>query len=194
MYIKHDLKKGVNLKISRIKINNYKSIKELDLELKDINILIGSNGAGKSNFISFFDFLTHEVEKNLELYVAKQGGADNLLFFGKKKSSYISTYVQFHRNDFFLRLVPTNDDRLIPAEVRLKHKSETNSTKDVKKDFNSNTRNIIEDIDILKEKKETYYYIEAIQYWQVYHFHDTSDSAKVKLTCNINDNRFNGKL
>ena len=40
--------------IERIIIENFKSIRQLDLELKPINILIGANGAGKSNFVSFF--------------------------------------------------------------------------------------------------------------------------------------------
>lgn len=32
-----------------IKIKGYKSIKDLDLTLRPINILIGSNGVGKTN-------------------------------------------------------------------------------------------------------------------------------------------------
>ena len=31
--------------------------KELDINLNKINVLIGSNGSGKSNFLSFFEFL-----------------------------------------------------------------------------------------------------------------------------------------
>ena len=40
--------------LDNIKITGYKSIKDLNLDLKPINILIGSNGVGKTNFISFF--------------------------------------------------------------------------------------------------------------------------------------------
>ncbi|MDR1847252.1 MAG: AAA family ATPase [Bacteroidales bacterium] len=43
--------------MDKIEIKGYKLIKDLSLELKPINILIGANGSGKSNFISFFDFL-----------------------------------------------------------------------------------------------------------------------------------------
>ena len=41
-----------------IKISGYKSIKDEKIDLKPINIFIGANGSGKSNFISFFEFLT----------------------------------------------------------------------------------------------------------------------------------------
>jgi predicted ATPase len=40
--------------LQKIQIKGYKSIKELELELKPINILIGANGVGKSNFVSFY--------------------------------------------------------------------------------------------------------------------------------------------
>ena len=41
--------------LERIKIEGFRSIRALDLELGPINILIGANGSGKSNFLSFFD-------------------------------------------------------------------------------------------------------------------------------------------
>lgn len=42
--------------LSRVIIKGFKSIKNCDIPLGRINVLIGSNGAGKSNFISVFDF------------------------------------------------------------------------------------------------------------------------------------------
>ena len=41
--------------LKQITIKGYKSIKEAEIELGNINILIGANGAGKSNFISFLN-------------------------------------------------------------------------------------------------------------------------------------------
>lgn len=40
-----------------IKIIGYKSFKELTVPLRKINLLIGSNGSGKSNFLSMFELL-----------------------------------------------------------------------------------------------------------------------------------------
>lgn len=37
--------------LTKIQINGFKSIRECSIDLKPINVLIGSNGAGKSNFI-----------------------------------------------------------------------------------------------------------------------------------------------
>jgi len=44
-------------KLDKLKINGYKSIKSLEIEFTNINILIGANGVGKSNFIGFFKFI-----------------------------------------------------------------------------------------------------------------------------------------
>lgn len=41
--------------IEQVVINNYKSIRDLSLPLNRLNVLIGSNGVGKSNFISFLN-------------------------------------------------------------------------------------------------------------------------------------------
>ena len=37
--------------LAGIKISNYKSIKELEIGVGQFNVLIGENGAGKSNFL-----------------------------------------------------------------------------------------------------------------------------------------------
>ena len=50
-------RKMLSTNLKRIRINGYKSIEKLDLQMSSINILIGANGAGKSNFISLFTFL-----------------------------------------------------------------------------------------------------------------------------------------
>jgi len=54
--------------LNRIKIDDYKSIKSIDLKLTSLNILIGSNGAGKSNFIGFFKFIKKILDKDLPIY------------------------------------------------------------------------------------------------------------------------------
>ncbi|HEX8823006.1 MAG TPA: AAA family ATPase [Archangium sp.] len=69
--------------LDRIEIQGFKSIREMRLDLKPLNVLIGANGAGKSNFISVFGLLRHLIEGRLQVYVAQSGGADALLHFGR---------------------------------------------------------------------------------------------------------------
>lgn len=74
--------------ISKITIKGYKSIRNLEnFELRNINILIGPNGSGKTNFIEFFrimEEISKGGEKSLDRYVELMGGADKLLYLGAK--------------------------------------------------------------------------------------------------------------
>ncbi|MGB4468958.1 MAG: type I restriction enzyme endonuclease domain-containing protein [Azovibrio sp.] len=71
--------------IQKITVKGYKSIEALEnFELRSLNVLIGANGAGKSNFIGLFNFLHAMYEQQLQIYVQKQGGIDAFLHFGRK--------------------------------------------------------------------------------------------------------------
>ena len=57
----------------RIELKGFKSIRELDLELRELNVLIGANGAGKTNFIAVFALLNQIVEENLQVFARLYG-------------------------------------------------------------------------------------------------------------------------
>ena len=100
--------------IDRLTIRGFKSIKALeDLALTDLNILIGANGAGKSNFVSFFTLLRHLVQQELELAIAKQGGADVHLYRGPKVTRQIVANLYFGDNGYEFELERTADRRLV---------------------------------------------------------------------------------
>jgi predicted ATPase len=80
--------------MQKIDIYGYKSIKELSLILQPINILIGANGSGKSNFLSFFDFLKQAYNRNLQEFVALKG-IDTFFHKGDKVTDEISTRLYF---------------------------------------------------------------------------------------------------
>jgi predicted ATPase len=75
-----------------ISIEGFKSIASSGkIELRPINLVIGANGSGKSNFLNCFDLL-HEFSKSLDRfkeYVGGCGGANELLHFGSKHTSSI---------------------------------------------------------------------------------------------------------
>ena len=70
--------------ISRLEISGYKSIAKCDLELGRLNVLIGANGAGKSNLIGFFRLISRILDQQLQTAVGLAGGPDALLRFGRK--------------------------------------------------------------------------------------------------------------
>ena len=73
-------------------VKGFKTIQALEaFEPKRLTALIGANGAGKSNFISFFRMLSHALSGpgRLPRHVAAQGGAGKLLHDGQKVTQEI---------------------------------------------------------------------------------------------------------
>jgi len=172
--------------LTQLKINGYKSIKSLDLELRPLNIIIGANGVGKSNFIGFFKFMKKIVDKDLQLYVAQQGGANKILHFGIKKTDLVQFSLHFPPNQYSCTLIPNHNDGLIFKEEIVYFNNNDESKEEILSkggEFESKlpklTRFYFHSI--------SGYIIKNLQDWKVYHFHDTSITAKVKQTCNIND-------
>lgn len=98
--------------INQIKIEGYKSIKKLEIGLEPINVLIGANGVGKSNFISFFKLINEIYEKRLENYSLKKG-SEMLLHFGSRVTSELSGYLEFDKkNGYKFILEPTENNTL----------------------------------------------------------------------------------
>ena len=171
--------------VSSLSVSGYKSIRELkDFKLNNLNVLIGANGAGKSNFINLFRLLNEMYEEQLQLYVQKQGGPDALLHFGRGTSERLRAEFYFSNNGYKFNLVPTADNRLI---FESEHSwfggvyKVTDSSYVLGKGHTESR---------LKTAQDNYstYVRRSASNWRVYHFHDTSDTAKVKQRHAANDN------
>src|SRR5436309_2423336 len=102
--------------IKKLTIEGFKSIRKLeDFRLKSLNVLIGANGAGKSNFVGFFHLLRELVEQRLQVTVAIEGGADACLYLGPKVTQRLTAKFQFGENRYEIALVPTTDNRFVFA-------------------------------------------------------------------------------
>ena len=104
-------------KLEKIKIGGFKSIENIELPLKNINILIGANGVGKSNFLNFFEMLSRMVKSDsLREYIARKGGADDLLFNGAKVTRSIESHLEFNsragKTEYQFTLRHTEDNAL----------------------------------------------------------------------------------
>ncbi|AQP99527.1 hypothetical protein B0W48_06760 [Pseudoalteromonas aliena] len=52
------------MKIIQVKAINYRSFKEVTMELKPVNIIIGKNGSGKSSLLRLLPLILHSLESN----------------------------------------------------------------------------------------------------------------------------------
>ena len=170
--------------LSKIIINGYKSIKNCDISFGKINVLIGSNGAGKSNFISAFSLLQNILSRNMQVYVA-QSGLNALFYQGRKVTDEIGFEVFFGNNSYGFNLIPTDDNRIIFRKEFFGYhgawENESNVSRGHREsEWQNGAKNQIDQyvIPILEK-----------QNWRVYHFHDTGKSARVKQEHNISNNK-----
>lgn len=166
--------------MDRIEIKGYKSIKELDLELAPLNILIGSNGSGKSIFLSFFSFLENIYNKNLQGYTALNGGVEKFLHKGIKITKNIECYLKFNKNGYSFTLGNNQGQFLFEKEgLWYDNNPYYNNPMDIS-NYNSETN----------LQRETAPRAEFIKNYlsevKKYHFHDTGKDSPFHKESNIN--------
>ncbi len=174
-------------KLVHIKLKGFKSIRELNLELGPINVLIGPNGAGKSNFISFFRMLNALIEGHLQLFVGRSGYANAILHYGTKVTNCIDAELYFGRNGYVIQLIPTVDDKLIFGQEILYFK--TTNSKPHREYLGRGHKETLA-LERYKERKSSVagFVVPALRSWKVYHFHDTSSTARIKQTGDLHEN------
>ncbi|MBN1593202.1 MAG: AAA family ATPase [Candidatus Coatesbacteria bacterium] len=170
------------MKLDKIKISGFKSIREQEIELSNLNVLIGANGAGKSNFVSVFELLREMMELRLQEYALRSGGADSLLFFGHGETKEIEILLRCGKNNYSFKIVPTADDGLF-----VKHESTGFNRQGIHLGEGHREAKLPE---YARKSRPGFSkdMSDAIKSWKVYHFQDTSESAKVKKVSDINDN------
>ena len=169
--------------ISRMVLEGYKSIAECDIALGRMNVLIGANGAGKSNFIGFFRLINRILDQKLQIAVGEMGGPDAMLHYGRKKTEKLRAELYFGNNGYRFDLQPTQDNRMMFAFEALWWNQLG--------DWRPRSGHFETYADEQKTETRIYdFVVPAMRSWRLYHFHDTSRSAMVKQVHGINDNLY----
>lgn len=169
--------------LSQFVLRGYKSIADCDIPLGKLNVLIGANGAGKSNFIGFFRLISRILDKQLQASVGDAGGPDVLLHFGRKKTEELHAEMYFGHNGYRFTLKPTQDNRMMFAHEALWWEQHG--------DWRPHSGHFETYVEEQKERTKIYdYVVPAMRNWRLYHFHDTSRSAMIKQVHGINDNEY----
>ncbi len=170
-------------KLSQIRVSGFKSINQCKVDFGDINILIGSNGSGKSNFISIFTLLQSIISGNLKYYTARVG-MSSLFYMSPQYTDSIKIEFFFGLNSYGFELVPSNDGKLIFKGEYFGYHGAFDHTGNIAAGNDESRWRI-------GTGNNTDQYIQPILgklSWRVYHFHDTSQTSKMKREHNISNN------
>ena len=187
----------MRLKLNKIELKGYKSVNG-DGQLLPINeyvtVLIGANGVGKSNVVSFFQMLGYAMSGSLQNYVGENGFADSFLYYGSKTTDCIKAKLFFasedSKNEYFFRLAYAAGDSLVFTEEMLSFKKK-GSLKPFKLTLDAGKKE-----SQLYEAKDSEYkdavqvLIDFLQNCRYFQFHDTTKEAKIRKNGYIGDNKY----
>ena len=168
--------------LDRISIRGFKSIASLeDFELRKVNILVGANGSGKSNFLEFFAFLRAMCGFSLPFlpvgglanYCAVHGGCETILHNGIKTTSSLKASLDSEGTTFSLELLPTADNSLVFA--RHNDASASEGSRAVGKEELENRKSPLH---------------KAVASWQLFHLNATEMAAPLRKSSNVFDDAY----
>ncbi len=189
-------------KIESIKIQGFRSLADVELaDLPDVAVMIGPNGSGKSNLLKFFEMMNWMLRSSqLGMYVAMQGGADDQLFGGAqvtpRLSAEIGVRAESGLNEYGFDLDYGQPDRFVfkDERIRFTRPSWTDASNwqhlgsgrtesslvlagesDTAAGFNPATA------------RSVAFFMRDLQ---VFHFHDTSDTSRMKTKWDASDSVF----
>jgi len=178
-------------RIRSVSIQGFRSLKSIaNLELPQLTVLIGANGAGKSNVIRFFEMLSWMLKsKNLQEFVLRQGGGDDQFFMGARQTPRIHAELcldtENGQNDyrFDLKHLSAGDTVMVMNEAY------RNSANDISTKAEWTQIDAVgKESSLLEQKNKTAKSIVALlQQCTTYHFHDTSMKAAIHNRWDVTD-------
>jgi predicted ATPase len=195
--------------LTKLTLEGFKSFRKLELELRPLNVLIGANGAGKSNLVSAFRLIKALVDGRLQQTVGLAGGSDEFLRYGKKQTRNTSFHLEFDTAVIYdANLLPDSTDSLT-LNLEGFYQPVTNGRGDALTTARFETPTgrresllwaITKNPEDYREYMEQMSVIDSVrsrlQGIRTYHIPDTSSTAAIKGYGRLNDNlelRSNGE-
>ncbi|MBZ4676294.1 MAG: hypothetical protein JG782_913 [Anaerophaga sp.] len=168
--------------IDHIKISGYKSFREIKISLSPINIFIGANGAGKSNFISFFEFLSLLSEQKLQKHISLQGGEDKIFHKGINTTTILDFEISFNNEEYvYLVELEAASEGVIFVSEAVKH---FNEQKQELKTFGRESQLKETDAESVNKVRQ------LLKSLRKYHFHDTGKNSPFNKMSHIENDKY----
>ena len=175
-------------KLDSLAVKGFKSIQNEEIEFKNLNVVIGANGAGKSNLVDIFKFFNEALKGyDIQNIIGKRGRINNLLFRGPKITQKIDFELRFNERGYKLT-IELGAEGFNVQDARYYEHGQPGwwSLPSV-----YNRLGILVDSQG-KDKFAEFSkgIINTIQSWRVYQFHDSSYTAGMRREEIIQDNAY----
>jgi predicted ATPase len=184
-------------RLTRLTLTGFKTFRELKgFDPQALNVLIGANGAGKSNFISFFRLMSWMMAStgNLQDHIGRQGGAHMLLHDGpditREIEAEISIVTEKGTNDYAFRLAYAAGDTLIFTDERFRFSRNDISAPAQWRILGAGHRES-QLISLADQGDPTARTVRTLlQRCVTYQFHNTSPTSRMRGKWPVTDNRY----
>ncbi len=185
------------LKLKNLHLKGFKSISSEgeDIAFNDVTVLLGANGAGKSNLVSFFSLINHMTSGALQNWVAKNGFANSILFYGIKNTTRLEALLHFESDQvedkYEFILSHAAGDNMIINEEKIYFRNKSRAAPYVKTlDFGVKESTLSTKLQNTKENQTAIVLSRILRSCRVFQFHDTSPTAYVRNKSYIEDGRY----
>jgi predicted ATPase len=91
-------------KLTHLRVKNFRSLANIDIELSDLNILFGSNGSGKSTFLDAIWFIRDCQQRGVEFASSQRNFGIGALWDGADEDANISIEIETEKASYKIRL------------------------------------------------------------------------------------------
>lgn len=177
--------------LDRLTIRGFKSIRELEsFDLKSLNVLVGANGAGKSNFVSFFRMLSALIDGNLDDYIRDSGGISDLLFNGRKATEQMDFVTRFGSRGYRFTIKPGPNEGFALTDEARYYESSRSKWWELGSSPDGKSLLVREATGNSHSSQYSRFVYDAIKSWKIFHFHDTSSTAAMRHAEIVEDNEY----
>ncbi|MBI5154224.1 AAA family ATPase [Candidatus Poribacteria bacterium] len=185
--------------LSSIQIKGFKTIREVVFQPRALNVLIGANGAGKSNLIAFFRLMNWMAGSTggLQEHVAIAGGANKLLHGGAALTPQIDASLEIAtengQNEYAFRLFHAAEDTLMFADERYRFSCHGHAAKYSWNGLGAGHR---ECALIARADQDdgggriARFILSLLRQIRVFQFHNTSSTARMRQKWSVADGRY----
>ncbi len=181
-------------RLTKLSIQGFKSIKALHgFAPGPLTVLIGANGAGKSNFISFFRMLSHVMSGNLQGHLTQTGKAHSWLHDGPAVTPEIRSSFEIQAekgiNEYEFGLDYAATDRLYFQFERVRYLP-TGVAAGARVALGQGHEESLLKARAEKQEPTPKAIYAMLQKFVVYQFHNTSFTSRMRQSWSVDDGRW----
>ena len=185
-------------RIESVHIEGFRSLREVTLRPSPgITVLVGSNGAGKSNIFRFFDMLHSMLtDRRLGIFVGLEGGASHQLFHGRQRAprmkGEIGVRTEAGLNEYAFTLTRGRENRFHFTDERYRFSRPENRTDTEWRhlqngDGEARLREAAQSAEDNGHREAARTVTELFRHIKAYQFHDTSKDSSFTNHCHVTD-------